>query len=98
VIRLSEANIAGLRRIVDRVHVAEDMRHLARVVRAEVGRCVQWHTIPRDLRRGIFWTAACIHYRNRQTYREVMRHDPLPSPRAVAEAVAVACGLGREPL
>lgn len=95
---LSEANCRGIHRIVDRVHVAEDMRHLARVVRAEVGRCVQWRTIPADMRRGILFSAACRHHYNRETYRAVMRHDPLPSPRAVAEAVAVACGLGREPL
>jgi hypothetical protein len=98
VVRLSSANISGIHRIVDRIHVAEDMRHLARVIRAEVGRCVQWRTIPADMRRGILFSAACRHHHNRETYREVMRHDPLPSPRAVAEAVAVACGLGREPL
>jgi hypothetical protein len=98
VVRLSAANIFGIRRIVDRVHVAETMKHLARVVRAEVGRCVQWRTIPRDLRRGILFSAACRHHQNRGQYEAVMGHAPLPSPRAVAEAVAVAVGLGREPL
>jgi hypothetical protein len=98
VVRLSDANIVGIRRIVDRVHVAETMKHLARVVRAEVGRCVQWRTIPRDLRRGVLFSAACRHHQNRGQYEAVMGHAPLPSPRAVAEAVAMAVGLGREPL
>jgi hypothetical protein len=98
VVRLSSANISGIQRIVDRVHVAETMKHVARVVRAEVGRCVQWRTIPRDLRRGILFSAACRHHRNRGQYEAVMGHAPLPSPRAVAEAVAMAVGLGREPL
>lgn len=98
VLQLSQANAAGVCRIVDREHVAEGLGRIARVVRAAIGRSVQWRTIPRSLRRGIIYAAASRHADNRATYRAVMRHDPLPSPRAVAEAVAVACGLGREPL
>ena len=98
VLRLSQANHAFVRRIVDREHVAEGMMRIARVVRAAIGRNVQWRTIPRDLRRGILFTAACIHFGNRERYTAVMGHAPLPSPRAIAEAVGIACGLGPEPV
>ena len=98
VLRLSQANHAFVRRIVDREHVAEGMMRIARVVRAAIGRNVQWRTIPRDLRRGILFTAACIHFGNRERYTAVMGHAPLPSPRAIAEAVGIAVGLGPEPV
>ena len=98
VLRLSQANHAFVRRIVDREHVAEGMMRIARVVRAAIACRVQWRTIPRDLRRGILFTAACIHHGNRETYTAVMGHAPLPSPRAVAEAVGIAVGLGPEPV
>jgi hypothetical protein len=98
VLRLSKANHAFVRRLVDREHVGEGMMRIARVVRAGIGSHVQWRTIPRDLRRGVLLTAACIHHANRERYTAVMGHAPLPSPRSVAEAVGVALGLGREPL
>ncbi len=98
VLALSSSNRYTVARAVDAIHVAESLRHVVRVVRAEVGRHVIWQTIPRALRRGIVYAAAFRHASNRNTYRAVMRHDPLPSPRAVAEAVAMAVGLGREPL
>ena len=98
VLALSSDNRYAVARAVDSIHVAETLRHVVRVVRAEISRWVVWRTIPRSLRRGIVYAAAFRHYGNRQTYRAVMHHDPLPSPRAVAEAVGIACGLGREPL
>jgi hypothetical protein len=98
VLALSAGRRYMVDRAVDAIHVAETLRHVVRVVRAEVGRRVIWQTIPRALRRGIVYAAAFRHASNRNTYRAVMRHDPLPSPRAVAEAVAMAVGLGREPL
>jgi hypothetical protein len=98
VLQLSPANAAGVCRIVDREHVAEGMMRIARVVRASIGRSVRWQTIPRDLRRGVLFAAACRHHTNRETYRAVMGHDPLPSPRAVAEAVGIAVGLGPMPV
>lgn len=98
VLRLSQANHAFVRRIVDREHVAEGMMRIARVVRAAIGQRIQWRTIPRDLRRGILFTAACIHFGNRERYTAVMGHAPLPSPRAIAEAVGIAVGLGPEPV
>jgi hypothetical protein len=98
VLRLSQANHAFVRRVVDREHVAEGMMRIARVVRASIAARTQWRTIPRDLRRGILFTAACIHHGNRETYTAVMGHAPLPSPRSIAEAVGIAVGLGPEPI
>ena len=98
VLRLSQANHAFVRRVVDREHVAEGMMRIARVVRFAIGQRIEWRTIPRDLRRGILFTAACIHHGNRERYTAVMGHAPLPSPRAVAEAVGIAVGLGPEPI
>lgn len=97
VIKLSDANLGAVCRVVDRQHVAESLPRVARVVRDAIGRSVRWNTIPRDLRRGVVFAAACRHWRNRETYRAVTGHDPLPSERMVAEAVGVACGLGRMP-
>lgn len=98
VLRLSQANHAFVRRVVDREHVAEGIMRIARVVRHAIGQRIQWRTIPRDLRRGILFTAACIHHGNRERYTAVMGHAPLPSPRAIAEAVGIAVGLGPEPV
>ena len=97
VLRLSQANHAFVRRLVDREHVGEGMLRIARVVRAAIGRHIQWRTIPRDLRRGVLFTAACIHFGNRERYTAVTGHAPLPSERMVAEAVGIACGLGPMP-
>lgn len=97
VVALSEANRDTIRRIVDGVHVAEGFPHVARRVRARIGSMVIWNTIPRALRRGILFAAAKRHAEGRRLYRLAMRHDPMPSPRMVAEAVGVACGLGPMP-
>ncbi|HBB75932.1 MAG TPA: hypothetical protein DC048_15980 [Planctomycetaceae bacterium] len=94
---LSRPNHDTIRRIVDGVHVAEPFAHVARRVRARIGSMVIWNTIPRALRRGILFAAAERHAEGRRLYRLAMRHDPLPSPRMVAEAVGVACGLGPMP-
>lgn len=97
VLRLSAANIDTIRRIVDGVHVAEPFAQVARRVRSRIGSMVIWRTIPRELRRGILHAAAERHAEGRRLYRQVMRHDPLPSHRMVADAVGVACGLGPMP-
>ncbi len=94
---LSAANADYVRRIVDGVHVAEPFAHVARVVRRRVGRSVIFGTIPRCLRRGLLYAAAERHAAGRQMYRVAMGHDPLPSPRMVADAVGMAVGLGACP-
>lgn len=87
VLRLSQANHAFVRRIVDREHVAVGMRRIARAVRAAIGERIQWGTIPRDLRRGVLFTAACIHHGNRERYAAVMGHAPIPSEEMIAAAM-----------
>ena len=87
VLRLSAANHAFVRRIVDREHVAHGMRRIAKVVREAIGKRIQWRTIPRDLRRGILFTAACIHHGNRERYTAVMGHSPLPSEAMIEAAM-----------
>jgi hypothetical protein len=94
---LSAANADYVRRIVDGIHVAESFAHVARVVRRRVGRSVIFGTIPRCLRRGLLYAAAERHAAGRRMYRVAMGHDPLPSPRMVADAVGAACGLGACP-
>lgn len=94
---LSEPNRDTIRRIVDACHVAEGFPYVARRVRARVAAHVIWATIPRALRRGILFAAAQRHGEGRRLYRLAMRHDPLPSPRMVAEAVGIAAGLGPMP-
>jgi len=88
VLRLSQANHAFVRRIVDREHVACGMRRIARIVREAIGQRIQWQTIPRDLRRGILFTAACIHHGNRERYVAVMGHAPVPPAGMIEAAMA----------
>lgn len=97
VLALSAPNRDTIRRIVDGVHVAEPFATVARRVRSRIGSMVQWSTIPRALRRGILYEAARRHEAGRRMYCAVMRHDPLPSPAMVADAVGRACGLGPMP-
>lgn len=97
VVELSQPNRDTIRQIVDGVHAAEPFAHVARRVRSRIGSMVIWNTIPRELRRGILFAAAQRHAEGRRLYRLAMRHDPLPSPRMVAEAVGIACGLGPMP-
>lgn len=97
VLRMSEPNRDTIRRIVDRVHVAEPFAAVARAVRRRLGAQITWQTIPRELRRGILYAAAERHAAGRRMYRVAMGHDPLPSPRMVADAVGMAVGLGACP-
>jgi hypothetical protein len=94
---LSAANADYVRRIVDGVHVAESFAHVARVVRRKIGRSIIFRSIPRALRRGLLHAAAERHAAGRRMYRAAMGHDPLPSPRMVADAVGIAAGIGACP-
>lgn len=87
------ANAEMLSRIVGRCHVADSILTVARAVRRSLpaGRL---RTFPVPFRRGLWQTAAEMHGANRSMYRDVMGHDPLPSPAAVANAVGMALGLG----
>lgn len=97
VLRLSRDNAASVGRAVDGCHVAESFGQVARRLRGRLGAVVQWKTIPRELRRGILYYAAHRHAANRETYCALMRHDQIPSPRMVADAIGRAVGLGPMP-
>jgi hypothetical protein len=90
------ANLAILRGIVDRCHVAESLLSVARRVRQRMGRHGT-RRLPVPLRRGLWQAAAEMLGGNRSTYRAVMGHAPLPSESMVAAAVGVAVGLGSMP-
>lgn len=90
------ANLAILRQIVNRCHVAEGLLAVAREVSRRMGRHGT-RRLPVPLRRGLWQAAAAMHAENRAEYRAVMGHAPLPSERMVAEAVGIACGLGPMP-
>lgn len=96
VMQLNETDRAGVDRVVDRLHVAESPMYVCRAMRRGLSRFV-WATIPATLRRAVLLAALERHAANRSTFREIMGHAPLPSERMVAEAVGVACGLGRMP-
>jgi hypothetical protein len=89
-------NLAALRNRLGSIHVSTSLLEAARGIRRRLGR-FGTRRLPVRMRRGLWLAVAQIHANNRAVYREVMGHEALPSPRAVAEAVRVACGLGRMP-
>jgi len=96
IMALNETDRAGVDRLVDRLHCAESPMAVCRRIRRGLER-FQWRTIPATLRRAVLLAGLERHAANRSLYRDVMGHAPLPSERMVAEAVGVACGLGRMP-
>jgi hypothetical protein len=90
---LSVSNAYPITELVNRMHVAEPFRQVAKRVKALVSRKIRWKSIPRGVRRGILYHAARKHAANRRTFVEVMGRQPLPSPRMVAEAVGQAMGI-----
>jgi hypothetical protein len=96
VMRLNETDRAGVDRLVDRLHCAESPMAVCRRIRRGLER-FQWRTIPATLRRAVLLAGLERHADNVAAFRDVMGHAPLPSERMVAEAVGVACGLGRMP-
>jgi len=96
VMAIYETDRAGVDRVVDRLHCAEPAIEVCRRIRRGLDR-FQWHTIPATLRRAVMLAGLERHAANGQLYRATMGHAPLPSERMVADAVGVACGLGRCP-
>lgn len=88
-------NLSAATRLVERRHVAEPLLTVARAVARSMGGSARRMPVP--LRRGLWQTVARLHAANRAQYREVMGHDPLPSPGMVADAVGAALGLGPRP-
>ena len=88
-------NLSVATRLVARRHVAEPLLTVARAVARSMGGSARRMPVP--LRRGLWQTVARLHAANRAEYREVMGHNPLPSPGMVADAVGAALGLGHCP-
>ena len=97
VMNITATDADAVNRIVDRMHCAETAAEVCRRIRRALASKWQWRTIPAELRRSILLAGLERHAVNRRLYRDVMGHGPLPSERRVAEAVGVACGLGRMP-
>lgn len=93
---LTAGDRAGVDRVVDRMHCAEPAIEVCRRIRRGLSRFV-WASIPAEVRRAVLLAGLERHAANRKLYRDVMGHGPLPSERMVADAVGVACGLGRMP-
>jgi hypothetical protein len=88
-------NLSAAARLVARRHAAEPLLTVARAIARSMGGSARRMPVP--LRRGLWQTVARLHDSNRAVYRDVMGHDPLPSPGMVADAVGAALGLGRRP-
>jgi hypothetical protein len=78
---------------VGRVHVAEPYLMAVKQVVARLRYLGPWRRYSREVRRGILMVVAERHRRNRETYREVMGHDPLPSESMVARAIVSRVGV-----
>ena len=87
VMALTEADVAGVDRVVDRLHVLDTVSTVCRAMRGGLERFV-WSTIPATLRRAVLLAALERHQQNRRDYRDVMGHAPLPSEELVSAAMA----------
>ena len=76
-----------------RVHVAEPFIMAVKQVVARLRYLGPWRRYSREVRRGILMVVAERHRRNRETFREVMGHDPLPSEAMVARAIVSGVGV-----
>lgn len=87
VMALTEADVAGVDRVVDRLHVLDTVPTVCRAMRGGLERFV-WSTIPATLRRAVLLSALERHRDNRRQYQRVMGHAPLPSEELVSAAMA----------
>ena len=87
VMALTEADVAGVDRVVDRLHVLETASTVCRAMRGGLER-FQWQTIPATLRRAVLLSALERHRDNRRQYQRVMGRAPLPSEELVSAAMA----------
>lgn len=87
VMALTEADVAGVDRVVDRLHVLDTASTVCRAMRGGLER-FRWSTIPATLRRAVMLSALERHRDNRRQYQRVMGHAPLPSEELVSAAMA----------
>jgi hypothetical protein len=78
---------------LSRVHVAEPFLMAAKQVVQRLRHLGPWRRYSREVRRGILMVVAEHHRQNRETYREIMGHDPLPSEAMVARAIVSGVGV-----
>ena len=87
IVELDEAHERWMRTRVDRLHVAEPFRTVARSIRSLITMQYRYLSVPRALRRGLLYAAAKRHAANRQTYRMVMGEHPFPSEEMIGRAI-----------
>lgn len=87
IVELDEAHTNWMRTRVDRLHVAEPFRTVARSIRSLITRQYIYLSVPRALRRGLLYAAAKRHAANRDTYRMVMGQHPFPSEEMIGRAM-----------
>lgn len=76
-----------MRTRVDRLHVSEPFRTVARSIRSLITKQYIYLSVPRALRRGLLYAAAKRHAANRDTYRMVMGEHPFPSEEMIGRAL-----------
>lgn len=87
IVELDEAHERWMRTRVDRLHVAEPFRTVARSIRSLITRQYRYLSVPRALRRGLLYAAAKRHAANRNTYRMAMGEHPFPSEEMIGRAI-----------
>ena len=87
IVELDEAHTRWMRTRVDRLHVSEPFRTVARSIRSLIARQYIYLSVPRALRRGLLYAAAKRHAANRQTYRMVMGEAPFPTEEMIGRAM-----------
>lgn len=87
IVELDEAHARWMRTRVDRLHVSEPFRTVARSIRSLITRQYTYLSVPRALRRGLLYAAAKRHAANRDTYRMVMGEHPFPSEEMIGRAI-----------
>lgn len=86
-VELDEAHARWMRTRVDRLHVSEPFRTVARSIRSLITKQYIYLSVPRALRRGLLYAAASRHAANRDTYRMVMGQHPFPSEEMIGRAM-----------
>lgn len=87
IVELDEAHARWMRTRVDRLHVSEPFRTVARSIRSLITKQYIYLSVPRALRRGLLYAAAKRHAANRDTYRMVMGEHPFPSEEMIGRAL-----------
>ena len=87
IVELDEAHERWMRTRVDRWHVSEPFRTVARSIRGLITQQYRYLSVPRALRRGLLYAAAKRLAANRDTYRMVMGEHPFPSEEMIGRAI-----------